>query len=81
MSILNEVDDIKIGINPVKYVYLGDKYIWPPTGSGFWTFEEKPSTVSITVGLSGVGYNSMIFWGDNTYDRATNLQSRSHTYI
>lgn len=41
MSILNEVDDIKIGINPVKYVYLGDKYIWLPTGSGFWTFEEN----------------------------------------
>lgn len=81
MSILNYADDIKIGNTPVEFVYLGDQYIWPPIGSGFWTFEQKPSTVSVTVGLSGINYNSIIFWGDGTYDRATNLQTKSHTYV
>lgn len=81
MNILNEADDIKIGSNPVDFVYLGDQYIWPMIGSGFWTFNAQPSTVSITVGLSGSNYSSMIFWGDGKYNRAKNLQSISHTYI
>jgi hypothetical protein len=79
MSILNKIDDIKIGNKNVKYVYLGHTYVWP-VGEMFWTFDKTPSTVNLTVGLSGNNYNSIIFWGDQTYDRVLNNQQKSHTY-
>ena len=80
MSILNDAYDIRVGGSPVDFVYLGDKYIWPPMGSGFWTFDAQPSTVSIALGLSGSN-NSIIFWGDGKYDRAKNLQPKNHIYV
>jgi hypothetical protein len=81
MSILNDAYDIRIGSSPVDFVYLGDQYIWPPIGSGFWTFDAQPSTLSgMKLGLSG-NNNSIIFWGDGEYNRAKNGQSRSHTYL
>lgn len=82
MSVLNNADEIKIGNQFAKYVYLGDEYIWPPIPTtGFWTFDEMSSTVSIALTFSQSNYKSMIFWGDGTYDRASNAQLKSHTYL
>ena len=79
MSVLNKVDDIKIGEKNVKYVYLGNTYIWP-MGETFWVFDQIASNVSMRIGLSGNIYNSIIIWGDGTYDRVLNNEQKSHTY-
>ena len=79
--ILNNADNIKLGVSQVNKIYAGSNLVWPLPTSGFWTFNNpSPGTTITNFSVTTTSGNILIDWGDGTQDTVNSGVNTNKTY-